>query len=304
MALVPPFRLRQNQQIRPVSEGLLPFLPRRNRQIPAVSEGLLLFLPGGTGRCLRSQRDLLPFGSVIFIFFRRIGFDPVSALRLPDQGNDDVCRIVPDFLIGFEDFRFVQVDQLPDRPVPDRFPFLIRFREDQFHLDIFKDCIRFREDSELFPVQAACTGRDRLAAVIAEIQSARLIDSVCGQFCPVMLTDVQGDIIGHGGLFVFTGHRSKVNEIAVRMGETIAQERPVAGHFIKASPLDKIVIRIGAACLVGVQLFLAVFVHPGNTVRIVVPGFAPASERELPHEIGITHVVEELQGLFLVRAVG
>ena len=53
------------------------------------------------------------------------------------------------------------------------------------------------------------------------------------------------------------------------MHQIITQDRPVARHLIEAAPPDIIVIRIGAACFVHIQLFLAVSVHPGDTVRIV-----------------------------------
>ena len=88
------------------------------------------------------------------------------------------------------------------------------------------------------------------------------------------------------------------------MGQIIAQEGPIAGHYIKASPLLIKIVRISTACLVGIQLLLAVFVHPGNAVLIVVPGLSLPAQSKLPHAIGIAHVIEELQGFFLVRAVG
>ena len=39
--------------------------------------------------------------------------------------------------------------------------------------------------------------------------------------------------------------------------------------------------------LVGVQLLLAVFGHPGNMLLVIIPGFAPPAHAELPHEVRI-----------------
>ena len=119
-----------------------------------------------------------------------------------------------------------------------------------------------------------------------------------------MLTDVPGYVISHGRCFVFAIDRGKIYWISVRVGRIITQEGPVARHYIEASPFDKIVVRISTACPVGSQLLLAVFVHPGNAVLIVVPGLSLAAKSKLTYEIGVVHEIEELQRLFLVGAVG
>ena len=118
-----------------------------------------------------------------------------------------------------------------------------------------------------------------------------------------MLTDVPGDIIGHSGFLILAGDRGEIYRISVRMQQIIAQDRPVARHFVEAPPSDKIVVRISAACLVCVQLLPAVFIHPRNAVLIIVPGLSLAAEIEFPLEIGVAHYIEKLQGLFLVRTV-
>ena len=104
-----------------------------------------------------------------------------------------------------------------------------------------------------------------------------------------MFTDVFGDVIGHGSLFIFAGDRREIHHIAVRMRRIVAQARPVARHFVKASPPDKIVVRISAACFISVKLRLAVIVHPGNAVLAIVPSLSPAAKCKFPHKIGIVH---------------
>ena len=119
-----------------------------------------------------------------------------------------------------------------------------------------------------------------------------------------MLTDVPGYVISHGSRFIFTVDRGKIHCISVRVGRIIAQEGPVARHYIEASPFDIIVVRISTACPVGIQLLPAVFVHSGNAVLIVVPGLSLAAQSKLPYEIRVVHEIEEPQRFFLMRAVG
>ena len=48
---------------------------------------------------------------------------------------------------------------------------------------------------KLIPVQTAHARRDRFSAVIAEIQPTGVVESVCGQFRPIMLTDIPLNIL-------------------------------------------------------------------------------------------------------------
>ena len=51
------------------------------------------------------------------------------------------------------------------------------------------------------------------------------------------------------------------------------------------------------------KLLAAVISHLGSTVCIIIPGHPLLPHHSLSQEIGITHIIEQPEGLLLMRAV-
>ena len=118
-----------------------------------------------------------------------------------------------------------------------------------------------------------------------------------------MFADIQGDIICHCSNFVFPGDRGKIKRIPVGMKHIIPQERPAGGNGTVASPLIIVVISRRIAGGKFRELLSSVFRHTGNTFRIVIPCHSLLTHNRLPQEIGVAHIIEQPERLFLMRTV-